>query len=100
MPLIENIRKILQKQLENDRLPHAYLFLGPKGTGKKNLAEEFAKQILETNNLSTHADFALLDCSAGASAESVREFIARVSLKPFIAKRKFALVSNIENLNV
>lgn len=94
------IKNILEKQLENGRLAHAYLFAGPKGTGKKALALEFARKIIDTGNLSAHPDYFFLDCAQDASAESVREFIGRIFLKPFLAKRKFALLSNIENLNI
>src|SRR3989344_8980302 len=102
----QNVRNILDRQLENGRLAHTYLFVGPKGTGKKSLADEFAGKILEmpprdeaSDSLLRHPDYSHFDCLVDGTAESVREFIGKIALKPFLAKRKFALISNIENLN-
>ena len=100
------IKHILDKQLKNGRLAHAYLFVGPKGTGKKSLAMEFAGKVLgiesrdeASDNLQRHPDYSHFDCLVDGAAESVRDFIGKIALKPFLAKRKFALISNIENLN-
>ncbi len=98
----QRIQTILNRQMESGRLSHAYLLVGPKGTEKKSLAKEFAEKVLGLSSLVDllkHPDYAVLDCSEDASAENVREFIGRIALKPFVAKRKFALISNIENLN-
>lgn len=113
----QRIKGILEKQLESGRLAHAYLFVGPKATGKKELARELAERVLDLlpqnphpdplprgeggymEKLLRHPDYSCLDCAQDASAESVREFIGKVFLSPFVAKRKFALILNIENLN-
>ena len=39
---------ILSRAIENDRVPHAYLFSGPSGVGKEALAIEFAKALFCT----------------------------------------------------
>jgi len=98
----QQIQNILNRQLESGRLAHAYLFMGSRGTGKKELARELAVKILglsSADDLARHPDHSVLDCSSEASAENVRDFIGRIALKPFVAKKKFALISNIENLN-
>ncbi|MDE6075695.1 MAG: DNA polymerase III subunit gamma/tau [Clostridia bacterium] len=41
----EHIVKILKNQIETDKIGHAYLFCGPRGTGKTTLAKIFAKAI-------------------------------------------------------
>lgn len=41
----EHIVKILKNQIETDKVGHAYLFCGPRGTGKTTLAKIFAKAI-------------------------------------------------------
>ena len=39
------IMKTLQKAEENDKVAHAYLFSGPRGTGKTSTAKIFAKAL-------------------------------------------------------
>lgn len=41
----EHIVRILKNQIESDKIGHAYLFCGPRGTGKTTLAKIFAKAI-------------------------------------------------------
>ena len=49
----------LRKMLALERLPHALLFAGPDGIGKRIVAEILAAQLLETDTakLSAHPDF-------------------------------------------
>jgi len=39
----EHVRRILQKALANDHIAHAYLFTGPDGVGRLNMAIELAR---------------------------------------------------------
>ncbi len=41
----EHIVKILRNQIAQDRVGHAYLFCGPRGTGKTSIAKIFARSI-------------------------------------------------------
>ena len=42
----EHIVKILANQIESGRIGHAYLFCGPRGTGKTSTAKIFAVLVL------------------------------------------------------
>jgi DNA polymerase-3 subunit delta' len=95
-----NVKSILNKQLEANRFPHAYLFAGPGGIGKKTLALEFAQKVLATRVLATHPDFAILDEPGEIIMETILDFISRLSFKPFLAKYKIAIINNAQNLNV
>lgn len=96
----ENIKNILSKQTESGKVPHAYLFSGPNGVGKRTLALEFAKSLLKTEKLDNHPDFQVLDLgSAEITAEAVKDFIAKTAFMPFLAAKKVAIINNAENLN-
>lgn len=41
----EHIVKILRNQIEGNRVGHAYLFCGPRGTGKTSVAKIFARSV-------------------------------------------------------
>ena len=56
MPITEvrhqqNALLILQKAVSAGRIPHAYIFHGPKGVGKKMMADRFAKLLLCNNKI-------------------------------------------------
>ena len=53
----EDKKKILEKCIKSGNISHAYLFSGKKGVGKRTLAEEFARQILNVKNLESSADY-------------------------------------------
>jgi len=57
----DNVKKQLISDLEGSQVSHAYLFLGIEGIGKKTLAIEFAKKLLNTNNLETCVDYKYIE---------------------------------------
>lgn len=95
----EQVKSILGKQLAAGVFPHAYLFCGPAGVGKKSLGLELAKKILQTQNLDRHPDFIFFDGQKEITVATARELIERLVLSPFMGKRKVALIDGAENLN-
>lgn len=96
----KQIKNILDRQILAAKFPHAYLFQGSEGVGKKTLAVEFAKKILQAENLQNHPDFQLLDAEGEITMEPALDFISRLSLKPFIGEKKVAIINNAHNLNI
>ena len=56
----ERQKEILAKNIEKNSISHAYLFLGQEGIGKFKFACEFAKVLLNTNNLNNNPDFKVI----------------------------------------
>ena len=42
----ENAKKVLMSMLESDTIPHAFLFAGPYGVGKGEMAFDLARKLL------------------------------------------------------
>lgn len=91
---------ILVKSAKMEYLPHALLFWGEEGIGKKEFAVNFVSSIIKENP--GHPDFILLEPKKIDSIKSsekaliqisqIREIIEKLSFKPYSSDRKFAII--------
>ncbi len=97
-------KEILSKSIDSGNISHAYLFFGDSGIGKLEIAKEFAKQILKTENLENHPDFKIIskkDDKKDILVEQIRtELIDDIYIIPAIGDRKVYIINNAESLNV
>jgi len=116
-------RDALADLVNQDRLPSSLLFGGAAGIGKKLVALELARQLLcLTDSADTkrvpqggcgdcqacrliragnHPDLRLVECDAeGASVDQLRETLDKLSLKPFISKRKVTILNDADEISV
>lgn len=96
---------ILARAIENNRVPHAYLFNGPTGVGKEALAIEFAKALFCKSenerpcdvcssctriNSFQHPDFIFLFPSSTKKVEEERDVLDSVMANPYRRNRPWA----------
>ncbi|MBP9855246.1 MAG: hypothetical protein KBD53_10320 [Candidatus Omnitrophica bacterium] len=81
---------------ESNRLAHAYLFIGPKYSGKSETAFKIAKLFCQT--IDTH----VLECAFGEKIkiEEVREILSLTRLRPFNSEKKVIIIKNVEQLTI
>jgi len=109
--------EILRLALDNGRLHHAYLFVGPEGSGKRTVALALAKAIhcRETKNDfcdrcpdcariqgGNHPDVRLvqtLEDKKEISIKQVREIEKELNFRSFSGKRKIAIIDPATLLN-
>jgi len=109
--------EILRLALDNGRLHHAYLFVGPDGIGKRTVALALAKAIhcRETKNdfcdrcrdcariqAGNHPDVRLvqtLEDKKEISIKQVRELEKELNFRSFSGKRKIAIIDPATLLN-
>ena len=110
----EYIIKTLVNAIRNKKIAHAYLFAGPRGTGKTTIAKLFAKAIncdhfqgescdncpncrayLEGN----HPDIIELDAASNNGVENVREIIEQVPYAPLLGKYKVYIIDEVHMLS-
>ena len=72
-----------------DKLPHAFLFLGPMGVGKSNFAKEFARKTFEMR--AAKPEIFEYDFNDNPSIESLRELISLSNLTSVGQKKVFIL---------
>jgi replication-associated recombination protein RarA len=97
-------RSLLQRLLIKDKLPHALLFSGPAGVGKRQVAYELAMEIFKSKDLNSllnaNPDFREIDCSdrAAVNAENTRELLYSLNLNAFLSGKRVVLLNNAEFL--
>lgn len=89
----EHVTSVIRGSLENKRIAHAYLFAGPRGTGKTSVARIVAKD-LET---SAH-DIYEIDGASNRGIDEIRALKEGVNTLPFDSKYKVYIIDEVHML--
>lgn len=94
----QHILDFLKKSIKNNRLAHAYLFTGPAYLGKKTVALEFIKMLTGKALEVIHPDVHILEPESVISIKQVRELQHQMSLFPYQASHKIALITQADKM--
>src|SRR5699024_3082534 len=87
----ENIRKILQGQLENNDIKHGYLFTGGAGTGKTTTARILANEI--------DSEIIEIDGASNNSVDDIRNIRNMAQYKPISNEYKVFIIDEVHMLS-
>lgn len=110
----QHITKTLENQIKNNKIGHAYLFTGTRGTGKTSVAKIFAraincenpqngspcgncetcKSMLEANNM----DIMEIDAASNNRVDEIRDLREKVKYPPVHGKYKVYIVDEVHML--
>ncbi len=112
----ESTLKILTNSLKDGHISHAYLFSGPRGTGKTTIAKLVAKSV---NCLNLNDDFSIcskcencldilnnspdiieIDAASNNGVDEIRELKSKINLVPNKLKYKVYIIDEVHMLSI
>jgi len=104
---------ILKNAINTNKISHAYIFSGPRGTGKTSTAKIFAKAINclspseygpcnkceSCKTFKENADIIEIDAASNNGVDEIREIINNIKLAPAYSKYKVYIIDEVHMLS-
>ena len=107
------VSSIIKNEILNNKISHAYLFSGPRGTGKTSTAKIIARMINCSNlslngipcgecesciNFNSNSDIVEIDAASNNGVDEIRELRDKVNLVPTFGKYKIYINDEVHML--
>ena len=109
----DKVVKVLKHAITSNKISHAYLFAGPRGTGKTTMAKLIARMVNCQNpvdgepcgkcenclrGISLNEDVIEIDAASNNGVDEIRELRDKVSLVPTKSKYKIYIIDEVHML--
>ena len=109
----DHVKTILKNSIINGKISHAYIFSGPRGTGKTSTAKIFAKTVncldnqqgeacgkcVNCVNFSNSTDIIEIDAASNNGVDQIREITNNIKLMPAMSKYKVYIIDEVHMLS-
>ena len=108
-----HIKRALQNAIKRQQLAHAYLFCGPRGTGKTSVAKIFAQgincehpdkapcgecSICQSFEAGNHPDIIDIDAASNNGVDEIRDLIEKTKYAPLVFTYKVYIIDEVHML--
>jgi DNA polymerase-3 subunit gamma/tau len=90
----EQVTEVLKESIKNEKIAHAYLFSGSRGTGKTSVARILAREIGTTEK-----DLFEIDAASNNGVDEIRALNESVTSLPFDSKYKVYILDEVHMLS-
>lgn len=96
----EQVTKPLANAISDGKVSHAYLFTGPRGTGKTSVARIFAHAVndFEYQLEDDYVDIIEIDGASNRGIDDIREIREKAAIKPTLGKYKIYIIDEVHML--